>query len=684
LSTFDQALHLHQQGNASAAEALYRQVLAKEPNHAPALHMLGVASFQRGDFQSAIEHIARAIAIEPDSAVFFNNYGAALLALQRPAEALACFHRSLALHPDYADAASNVAMAYEALGQVEKAASYYRTALKLQPEHKDADAKYTALVNRLGDTAEALRLCQEKLHREPTATLHVRMASLLINSGQSSEALPHLQQALSLDPRSSDAQFALASVHQDQQEVAKARDLFLDAARCNPLKPLWKLRAYSICPPVFQTAQEIDDYCNSLAEQLDCFIQSPPPARWSNLLNAGAFPTFSLSYLGRNVRPLKEEFSRLYSRYFDSAVLPEGSGLSSRHRIGFLVSHRHEGIFLRCMQGILESLDQERFEVVLICSAASERILKHAIKSPGIRIAPFTNRLHEAAHTIRDLRCDVLHFWEAGSDVFNYFLPFCRLAPVQSTSHGSQITSGNPAIDYFYSSKLMETESAADYYTEKLWLSETLLMNQPRLPVPPPTPRSKFGLPEDRTLYMALQNPMKFHPDFDPLLGEVLRRDLRGIAVLLRGNFEIVEMQLRQRFARTMPDVQDRIIFVPQQPFLEYCQLTSMADVVLDPLHFGHGSSGYDVFSFNRPLVTLPTALNVGRVTTAFYTKMGWTDLVASSAEEYVDLAVRLGTNLDFRQAAIRQISERSDALFNDRQATLDHERFFAEIAQKA
>ncbi len=46
------------------------------------------------------------------------------------------------------------------------------------------------------------------------------------------------------------------------------------------------------------------------------------------------------------------------------------------------------------------------------------------------------------------------------------------------------------------------------------------------------------------------------------------------------------------------------------------------------------------------------------------YRAIGFTDLVARSAGEYVDIAVRLGTDREFNRHCREQIAERSGALF--------------------
>lgn len=74
---FELALGHHQSGRLAEAEALYRQVLAAEPRHADALHMLGVLAHQVGRNDVAAELIGQAIVVAPGVADFHSNLGEA-------------------------------------------------------------------------------------------------------------------------------------------------------------------------------------------------------------------------------------------------------------------------------------------------------------------------------------------------------------------------------------------------------------------------------------------------------------------------------------------------------------------------------------------------------------------------------------------------------------------------------
>src|SRR5271165_6605015 len=96
-TTLRRATELHLKGEASAAEALYVQVLRAQPRHAGALHMLGLLATQARNAQRAYEFISESIAIDPNQPIAHCNLGNALMKLGRHAEALEFFDRALDL-----------------------------------------------------------------------------------------------------------------------------------------------------------------------------------------------------------------------------------------------------------------------------------------------------------------------------------------------------------------------------------------------------------------------------------------------------------------------------------------------------------------------------------------------------------------------------------------------------------
>jgi predicted O-linked N-acetylglucosamine transferase (SPINDLY family) len=330
------------------------------------------------------------------------------------------------------------------------------------------------------------------------------------------------------------------------------------------------------------------------------------------------------------------------------------------------------------MAGILERLDA-RFELVMICQRNAIERLRTGIRRADMQFVALEASLQKSIALVREAACDLIYYWEVGSNSMNYFLPFARLAPVQCTGWASTLTSGVPAVDYFLSSALVEKAGSDEQYSEKLWRSNTLFMCAPRLPSVSPAYPAYFGLPDDRHFYVCAQNPLKLHPDFDPRMAGIVEADPLGLVVLVADQSGNVARLLAERFARRIPRVAERIVFLPRQSFADYCRLLQLADVVLDTRHFGAGVTCYDILSFNLPLVTWPGNLLPGRFTLACYRKMGVEDLIVRSGDEYVKKAVTVATDREYREYVTERIAQSSEVLFNDIDAVREHERFFEE-----
>jgi predicted O-linked N-acetylglucosamine transferase (SPINDLY family) len=240
-------------------------------------------------------------------------------------------------------------------------------------------------------------------------------------------------------------------------------------------------------------------------------------------------------------------------------------------------------------------------------------------------------------------------------------------------------------MDYFVSNDLFELGDAQEHYSEELFLLRDLptlaYYYKPRLEGVPS--RERFGFAADETLYLCPQALFKLQPDFDELLEGILLRDAKAVVVLIDGTFEGWSESLRARFRSSLPAVAHRVRFVPRLSYQAFLELLAVCDVILDTVHFNGMNTSLEAFAMGKPVVTLPSAMQRGRHTQAMYRKMGVLDAIASDAESYVNIAVRLGTEPAFAQSLRAKILAQNAALYEDVRVVREFERFFLEAVER-
>jgi predicted O-linked N-acetylglucosamine transferase (SPINDLY family) len=327
------------------------------------------------------------------------------------------------------------------------------------------------------------------------------------------------------------------------------------------------------------------------------------------------------------------------------------------------------------MRGILNHLPGDRLRPTVVCSRqAGPEILGPAITNPAVALLPLPGQLSAAAERLRAAELDLLIYWEVGTDGLNYFLPFHKLAPVQCSTWGWPSTSGIPGMDFYLSWALLETGESDRFYSERLVRLRHLPTYYYR-PAAPSSPRSRaeLGFGSEDHLYLCSQNLRKVQPDFDALLGAILRRDPSAQVLFIRDAQPGITERLRRRFVEVLPDVVGRIRFLPRMGEADYLNLIAIADVVLDTLHYGGGANTtLDALAVGTPIVTLPGRFQRGRWACAAYELLGVTDCVAGTADEYVDIALRMAVDPDARQAIRARFAAASPALFENMGAVED------------
>ncbi len=187
--TLAQGIALHKSGDLPSAEKIYREILVSTPEHADAIHLLGVIAYQTGHFQEAADLIERAITIKP-ATPYFLNLGNAYHSLLDYDRATENFLKVLTAEPHHVMAHVNLANTYLAMKDYQRAIVSYHAAINLSPNSAEALTGLGLVCFELGRFEEAL-----ELHAKAAANAKSQLEFYLTNSAQTLIAVKHYDEA---------------------------------------------------------------------------------------------------------------------------------------------------------------------------------------------------------------------------------------------------------------------------------------------------------------------------------------------------------------------------------------------------------------------------------------------------------------------------------------------------------
>ena len=178
---FADALTHHRAGRLAEAERGYRQILSLAPEHADALHLLGVIGLQAGHLEPALSLVQRAVDLRPDGALYRSNLGQILEQLGRRDEAERSYRAAIEQDPSCAEAFNNLGRLLQRQDRLEEAELRFRAAIEIAPDYAEPHTNIGNLLKDRGELdaaiaayrrAVALRPDLSMLHSNLLLTLH--------------------------------------------------------------------------------------------------------------------------------------------------------------------------------------------------------------------------------------------------------------------------------------------------------------------------------------------------------------------------------------------------------------------------------------------------------------------------------------------------------------------------------
>jgi predicted O-linked N-acetylglucosamine transferase (SPINDLY family) len=529
-----------------------------------------------------------------------------------------------------ADQAFALALEHHRAGRLAEAERGYRAILQRQPQHADSLNLLGVIALQSGNLESALALVQRAVMLRPDAApCRNNLGQVLERLGRDDEAAHCYEASIELDPGYAEAYNNLGLVRARQDRLADADALYRKAIELVP----------EYAEPHTNRGNLRKD-CGELDAAIGCYrraIELRPDlsALHSNLLLAlhyhpGYSPADLLrehrAWADRHVAPLVAT-----RRPHDNDPDRE-----RRLRIGYVSADFREHSLARFILPLFREHDRRCVEVLAYSDVTAPDPVTALVRNHVDRWRDVaTLRDEQLAGVIRSDGIDILVDLAMHSGR-NRLLTFARKpAPVQITYLaycGS--TTGVDAIDYRITDRFLDPPGEPSHYTESsihlphcYWCYSPPLRLAAEHHAGPPT----FG---------CLGNFAKVS-DFTLGLWMRLLRRVPEARLLVYARTEAHRDRVR-RFLRDAGLEESRAAFVGYQSLAGYLQTYREIDVVLDTYPYGGGTTTCDALWMGVPVVTLAGGTGVSRAGSTLLTNVGLDRLVATSAEEYLEVAAAL------------------------------------------
>ncbi|UAJ73053.1 tetratricopeptide repeat protein [Synechocystis sp. PCC 7339] len=667
---------------------VYSDILNLDSYHGPSWYSLSLCFYYLEDYLEAENSIKKVLRIDPSAN---NFYGLGMIVEKQKNYILAIKAYGQAINLDHYFLNAYLSLANLHCNQEDfnKAIIIYEKALKLFPQNVLILQKLSSIYKLIGDEAKSyfhLGNLSYIKHNYQLSIENFEKYYLLEKTGDIEFYLKLTQSYLNID------------------ETAKAIYSVEKGLSDFPDSLILKRLNQSILPILYKNQEEIIDYRQRFTSLLDHLIKETKietkKDKQEAIKTLGLITNFRLPYQGLNDLYLKRKYAK-YVCTIAKKICPDLCKIKSLNNvtvnqkihIGYISLRLHA--LGRLYLGWIKYCNKEKFEVyVYDLSGKSDNQLSRYQKdikkySNGYQVIFDVPNLHDLSEKIASDKIQILIIPEIGIDPVFEIISCLRLAPIQCTTWAHPVTSGSPTIDYFLSSNLMEPVNGDEHYSEKLVRLPNL--GFPLQYSPPPQldkKRSDFHSREEAIIYLCSQSLFKYLPQHDYIFAAIASQSkLFQFVFLDPAQGKTVTEKFQERLDKVFRDYglhyQDYCVFLPRSDEPTYLQLNQLSDIFLDCLSWSGGFTTKDAITCDLPVVTCPGEFMRGRHSYAILKMLGVTETIAETETEYIEIAVRLGLDHEWRQSICDKMAKNKHRLFDDQECVRGLETFFEEAVRK-
>ena len=639
----------HQQYKAAIER--FTQYLALVPNDAEAHNNLGYAYEREQDLPAAERCYRRATELAPDSPEINNNLGSVLARLDRTKEADEYFERALSIQPDKWEDLANRAGTYVNRRELDRALPLYRQLLEAHPDNAKLHNDYGVALSVVAQWEEAAAAFRRAIELDPDfAEAFNNLGSNRLSVDDRKAAIAAFRRAIELKPRYLDAHINICLALMFESAIDEAYMY----ARATTLLEGFRPQHFTNPHKVFRGVCDFDaiEGLGDLWSNVEQTIAADYSANFLEMLVEASTPA-QIERLSGWHRKWGNDVSQ---RAAPKRFAHDGARPGGKIRIGFLSSDLRRHSVSKFVLPILAGYDRNKYEIRCYTPVGDpnddvQQLVKTLVSD--FKVLDSASEF-EVAQAINADNIDILFELNGFTKNTRIKALAYKPAPVQIYWLGYPFTTGIPEIDYIMVDPYFRSENDAWLVEKPLVMPECWVCFSSMTPEPitPKPPHERNGI----VTFGTLNNPYKYTREVIATWARVLNAvpNSRFLVVRPEASSFVLCSNLAKEFGRH-GIAAERLYFVNNHNFgLSHLSYYDEIDISLDTFPLNGGTTTCDALWMGVPVVTLKGPAPHQRMGYSFLENIGLGDLVANTADEFVQKAVNLAED-HARLAALHQ-----------------------------
>ncbi len=515
-------------------------------------------------------------------------------------------------------------------GQAEEGAKLIQQAIHLQPRVALYHANMGYALSRMGHPKVAILAYRQAVSLDPRRiNSWLDLAHLLLAAGDQPGAIEALKRVLELEPDSTRALNDLGVIYLADLKIDEALACFERSVAIAPESA----EGHHHLGSALSDCGEIEAGVDEMKRAVELAPSTPAPA--SALIYMLQFdPRADRAAIYREMCDYERRIGK--SRLAPGGPKPRRSIAGRRLRIGYVSPDFYTQAECYFVLPLLRAHDREKFEIHCYSSVSKPDEITREFKACAGGWHEVLQESDEAlAERIRRDEIDILIDLTMHMRGFRLPVFAQKPAPVQATWLAYPGGTGSAAMDYRLTDEFLDPPGVDGFYSEKsirlpgCWCCYDPLEEE--------IPAS--GSARDFARFASLNNPIK-HNDATLVLWRKVLKEVPDSRLMLLMISERQRQRTRQLFAEA-GIAPERLEFAGRQGRWNYLSTYNDIDVCLDPLPYNGITTTLDALWMGTPVVSLVGNTAPGRAGLSILSAAGFAELVATSEEEFIDIACR-------------------------------------------